>query len=56
MTIITTEQENCKLRAEAAIMLRAAKRIASDPKKAREFLIKGGFMTAGGKLSKRYGG
>jgi len=32
------------------------KRLLANPAEAREWLIKRGFMTAGGKLPKRYGG
>jgi hypothetical protein len=37
-------------------MVAFAKKIASNKKTARAFLIKGGFITKSGKLTRRYGG
>lgn len=57
MTVIATKPDNSQLKAEIRVMKKAAKRLVSDPEKARKFLIEGKFMTPKtGKLTKRYGG
>ena len=45
-----------ELKRELDAMDRAAKKIFKSKKSTREFLIKHGYMTKGGKLPKRYGG
>lgn len=42
------------IRRELAVMKRAAARINSSPQSARAFLLKHGFITSGGRLTKRY--
>jgi hypothetical protein len=57
MTVVVSKSDNRQLRSEISAMKRAAKRIASNPEKARKFLVDNGFMTKkSGKLTKRYGG
>lgn len=56
MTIIAAKRDNRQLRADIPLMKKVAEKRMNDPEKARRFLIKGGFMTKGGKLPKRYGG
>lgn len=56
MTVVASKPDNRQLRAEIPVIQKAARRHLESPEKARQFLIKGGFMTKGGKLPKRYGG
>jgi hypothetical protein len=57
MTVVVSKSDNRQLRSEIPAMKKAAKRIASNPDRARKFLIDNGFMTKkSGKLTKRYGG
>lgn len=56
MSIVISKPDSSQLKAEALVMRKTAKKLAADPEKARKFLIKGGFITKGGKLTKRYGG
>ena len=56
MTVITAKPDNRQLRADIPAMEKVARRHMRTPEEARKFLIKGGFMTQGGKLPKRYGG
>lgn len=56
MTAIAAKPDNSQLRAEIPVMKKTARKLMTDRDKARKFLIKGGFMTKGGKLPKRYGG
>jgi len=56
MTVVASKPDNRQLRAEIPVIQKAARKHLESPEKARQFLIKGGFMTKGGKLPKRYGG
>ncbi len=56
MKVIASKPDNRQLRAEIPVIQKVARRHLESPEKARQFLIKGGFMTKGGKLLKRYGG
>lgn len=56
MTVIVAKPDNSQIRSEIPVIEKAARKHLKSPAKARKFLIKGGFMTPGGKLPKRYGG
>lgn len=56
MTVIASKPDSSQLRAEIPVVKKVAEKYMRDPAKARKFLIKGGFVTKGGKLPKRYGG
>lgn len=56
--MVLVMDKTCKEEAEKDLkaMRRAAKRIASSEETARTYLLKHGFITKSGKLTKRYGG
>jgi hypothetical protein len=56
MTTISATPDAKRLRQEIPVIKKAARKIAADPLKAREFLRRGGFVTKSNKLTKRYGG
>jgi len=56
MTVIAAKPDNSQLRAEIPEIKKTARKHMKTTQEARKFLIRGGFMTPGGKLPKRYGG
>jgi len=56
MTIITTGPSEQEVKDRIKTMRAASDKITASKETARAYLIKNGFMTKGGKLTKRYGG
>jgi len=56
MPVITAKPNSQKRKSEIPAMKKAAKGLVENPQEARKILIRGGFMTQNGKLTKRYGG
>lgn len=56
MTLVPYPPSHPVIRSELAAMSRAAKRINRSPESARAYLVKRGFVTPNGRLTKQYGG
>jgi hypothetical protein len=56
MSTVLVPRSKAEIESDIAAIDRAAKKINRSKRTARAWLIKHGFITKGGKLTKRYGG
>jgi len=56
MTVITTGPSEKEVKDQIKAMRAASDRITASKESAREYLLKNGYITKSGKLTKRYGG
>ena len=56
MSFVTTPRSEKEVDRIVAVISSATKELVTSKKKARGFLIKNGYITKSGKLTKRYGG
>jgi predicted neutral ceramidase superfamily lipid hydrolase len=56
MSIVTRPRSEAEVNAIVASIRKVTKEITKDKKTARDFLVKHGYVTKTGKLTKRYGG